>query len=156
AYERVGDVRGGERGAGSLGDLEGTVESYKKALRIREALVALHPHDAQARRDLASSHRKLGELLRRTAEENNGLEHLWKALTLCLDLTREQPANDDLQLELADTRTMLGRSMMGRNDFAGALEQLSAAVSTCEKLVASNPRDQRYRLALWASHSSFG
>ena len=155
AYERVGDVRGGES-SGSLGDLAGAVESYTKALRIREALVALNPEDAAARRDLARSHRKLGERLRATAEESNGLEHLRKALALCLDLTREQPANDDLQLELADTRTRLGEAMNSRNDFAGSHEQLRAALAICEKLVASNPRDQRYRHALWTSHAAFG
>ena len=155
AYERVGDVRGGAS-SGSLGDLAGAVESYTKALRIREALVALNPEDAAARRDLARSHRKLGERLRATAEESNGLEHLRKALALCLDLAREQPASDDLQLELADTRTRLGEAMNSRGDFAGSHEQLRAALAICEKLVASNPRDQRYRHALWTSHAAFG
>ena len=66
AYERVGDVRGGES-SGSLGDIAGAMESYTKALRIREALFAMNPNDAQARRDLASSHQKLGyRLLTRT------------------------------------------------------------------------------------------
>lgn len=156
AYERVGDVRGGVSGGGSLGDIAGAVESYTKAIRIREALVALNPDDPQARRDLASSHRKLGHRLFGTTEESNGVEHLRKALALCLDLTREQPANDDLQLELADSRTRLGQAMDRRGDFTGSLEQLRAALAICEKLVASNPRDQRYRRALWASHTSFG
>lgn len=157
AYERVGDVRGGVSGGGSLGDIAGAVESYTKALRIREALVALNPDDAQARRDLASSHRKLGFQLFGTAEEkSNGWEHLRKALALCLHLTREQPANDDLQLELADSHTKLGQAMNRRGDFAGSLEQLRAALAICEKVVASNSRDQRYRRALWASHASLG
>ena len=38
AYERVGDVRGQAYSA-NLGDLAGAMESYLKALRIREALV---------------------------------------------------------------------------------------------------------------------
>ena len=110
AYERVGDVRGGES-SGSLGDIAGAVESYTKALRIREALVAANPNDAQARRDLAGSHQKIGYRLLDTGEASTGVEHLQKALTLYLDLTREQPANDDLQLELADTRNQLGTAM---------------------------------------------
>jgi serine/threonine protein kinase/tetratricopeptide (TPR) repeat protein len=156
AYDRVGDVRGGVSGGGSLGDIAGAVESYTKALRIREALVALEPDDAQARRDLASSHGKLGGRLMGTAEESDGFEHLRKALALGLDLTREQPANDDLQLELANTRTRLGQALTSRNDFAGSLEQLRAALAICEKLAASNPQDQRYRRALGANHASIG
>jgi serine/threonine protein kinase/tetratricopeptide (TPR) repeat protein len=151
AYERVGDVRGGES-SGSLGDIAGAVESYTKALKIREALVAVNPDDAQARRDLATSHQKIGYRLLDTREASNGVEHLRKALTLYLDLTREQPANDDLQLELADTRNKLGSAMKQRNDLVAALEQHRAALTICEKLAASHPRDQRYRRVLWTSH----
>src|SRR5438270_3604225 len=43
AYERVGDVRGEVYGA-SIGDMTGALDSYQKALRIREALVAANPH----------------------------------------------------------------------------------------------------------------
>ena len=151
AYERVGDVRGGES-SGSLGDLAGARESYTKALTIREALVAVNPDDTQARRDLASSHQKIGYLLLETGEASIGVEHLRKALTLYLDLTREQPANDDLQLELVDTCNKLGHAMSERGDLVGALEQYRAALAICEKLAASHPRDQRYRRALWTSH----
>ena len=42
AYERVGDVRGGGS-SGNLGDIGGAVESYTKALRIREALHRSEP-----------------------------------------------------------------------------------------------------------------
>jgi tetratricopeptide (TPR) repeat protein len=155
AYERVGDVRGGEM-SGSLLDIAGALESYTKALRIREALVAANRGDAQARRDLASSHQKIGYRLLDTGEASNGFEHLRKALTLYLDLTREQPANDDLQLELANTRNKLGKAMMLRGDFSGELEQNRAALAICEKLAASNPRDQRYRRELWSSQDKIG
>jgi tetratricopeptide (TPR) repeat protein len=151
AYERVGDVRGGESN-GSLGDVAGAVASYRKALGIREALVALNPDDSQARRDLASSHQKIGYRLLDTAEASEGLEHLRKSLTLYLDLTREQPANDDLQFELAATCNQLGLAMSDHGDLAGALEQYRAAMAICEKLAANNPRDQRYRRRLSTSH----
>lgn len=151
AYERVGDVRGGEV-SGSLGDIPGARESYAKALNIREALVAMNPHDVQARRDCASSHQKIGYLLLETGEASIGLEHLRKAMAVYLELTREQPANDDLQLELVDTCNKLGQALRQRGDLAGALEQYRAALTIGETLVASHPRDQRYRRALWTSH----
>ncbi len=151
AYERVGDVRGGESN-GSLGDVAGAVESYRKALGIRESLVALNPGDSQARRDLASSHQKVGYRLLDTGEASRGLEHLQKAQALYLELTREQPANDDLQFELADTRNQLGKAMRQRGDLAAALEQHRAALVVCEKLVIGNPQNQKYRRALWTSH----
>jgi non-specific serine/threonine protein kinase/serine/threonine-protein kinase len=151
AYERVGDVRGGESN-GSLGDVAGAVESYTKAFGIREALLALNPGDTQARHDLASSHQKIGYRLLDTGEAGNGLEHLRRALTLYLGLTGEQPASDDLQLELAGTYNKLGAAMNQRGDSIGALQQYRAAMAICEKLAASHPRDQEYRRRLWTSH----
>lgn len=151
AYERVGDVRGGES-SGSLGDLAGAVESYTKAFAIREALVALNPDDAQARRDFASSHQKLGYRMLDTGEARQGLDHLREALALYLGLTREQPANSDLRLELADTYNRLGQAMRQGGDLVGPREQYHAALEICEKLAARNPSDQRYRRALWTCH----
>ncbi|HMJ07301.1 MAG TPA: protein kinase [Chthoniobacterales bacterium] len=150
AYERVGDVRGGDS-SGSLGDIAGAVESYAKALRIREALVVLAPDDARAWRDLATSHQKIGYRLLDTRETSNGVEHLRKAQTLYLNLTREQPGNDDLQLELADTLNKLGNAMDRRGDLVGALGQHRVALTICEKLAASHPRVQTYRRELWAT-----
>ena len=43
-----------------------------------------------------------------------------------------------------------------RDDFAGALEQFRAALAICEKLVASNPQDQKYRRELWTSQGKIG
>src|SRR5438067_5099870 len=54
AYERVGDVRGEAFGA-SLGDRAGATDSYRKALTIRETLVASAPRDVQNRRNLAAT-----------------------------------------------------------------------------------------------------
>jgi tetratricopeptide (TPR) repeat protein/predicted Ser/Thr protein kinase len=150
AYERVGDVRGG-KSSGSLGDIAGAIESYTKALAIREALVVLNA-DAQARRDLAVSHQKIGDRLVDTGKTSDGLEHLRKAQTLYLDLTREQPADDDIQLEFADTSSKLGNALKQHGDQVAALEQFRAAGQICERLAVKNPRDQRYRLALWTTH----
>ena len=52
AYERVGDVQGGNL-SGNLGDTQGALESYGKAVRILETLFAADSNDAQTRRDLA-------------------------------------------------------------------------------------------------------
>jgi non-specific serine/threonine protein kinase/serine/threonine-protein kinase len=133
----------------------GALESYAKALRMGEAQW-LRTLNAQARRDLAGSHQKIGYRLLDTGEASTGEDHLQKALTLYLDLTREQPANDNLQLELSQTRNQLGDAMEARNDLAGELEQNRAALAICEKLVASNPRDQRYRRELWSSQAKTG
>ena len=127
-------------------------ESYTRALGIREALLAQQPNNARARRELASSHQKIGYRLLDTAEMTSGLEHLQKAHALYHELTRELPTDGDLQFEFADTCNKLGHAMRQRGDLAGALEQYRAALAICEKLAANHPEDQRYRRALWTSH----
>lgn len=149
AYERVGDVRGGES-SGSLGDLTGAMQSYTKALQIREELLRSAGKDLQGRRDLANSHFKIGRL-QHTMDATSGSDHLQKALALYLDLAREEPANDDLQLEVADVRNELGRLFSNHSDFAGALDQHRNALAICEKLTAANPRNQRVLRGLYTS-----
>jgi tetratricopeptide (TPR) repeat protein len=152
AYERVGEVLGGSSG-GNLGDAPGAVAAQKKALRIREVLASANPRDPQARRDLASSYKKLGRLPD-PANPDGGEQHLRKARTLYAELAQEKPGDDELQLELADTCIVLSFTMDGRQDFAGALEQSRTALAICEKLVASNARDQRYRRKLAAADAA--
>jgi tetratricopeptide (TPR) repeat protein/tRNA A-37 threonylcarbamoyl transferase component Bud32 len=150
AYERVGDVRGGTA-SGNLGDLAGAAESYTKALKIREALVAASPANTQDRRDLANSYNKVGYQFVERGDEKSGLPYLQKALALRLDLTREEPGNNEFQLELARTRNRLGYALK-ETDPIGALAQHHAALAVCEKLAASYPRERKYRRAVWTAY----
>ncbi|PYK76407.1 MAG: hypothetical protein DME42_00180, partial [Verrucomicrobia bacterium] len=77
AYERVGDVRGEVYGA-SIGDMTGALDSYHKALRIREALVAANPRDVNNRRGLADSCMKIGTQLQDITDAARGLDYLRK------------------------------------------------------------------------------
>src|SRR5207248_11421279 len=79
AYERVGDVLG-QPFAASLGDTAGAMESYLKALRIREALVAGSPRNLQYRRDLAHNDAGISKQLIQTNEAARGTDYLRKAL----------------------------------------------------------------------------
>ena len=155
AYDRVGDVRGQAYSA-SLGDRAGAMESYRKALRIREALVAANPHDGQSRRELADNHRRVGWQLIDTSEASLGLNHLQTAVTLYLELTAQQPGNVDLREELAVAYNELGLALEDRGDLAGALGQHRRALALRDQLVAGNPGDQKYRRGLSVTDENIG
>jgi eukaryotic-like serine/threonine-protein kinase len=155
AYQKVGDVRGGEANA-NLGDISGAIDSYAKSLRIREAILALNPKDAQARRDLAASHGKIGYRLLATDKGDEGMDHLRKAKALYFDLTQEQPANQDFQVEYADACGRLGIAMSNRGDFAPALEQVRTSHAVYEKLSATDARNPNYRRWLWTAEENIG
>src|SRR5262249_47933381 len=100
AYERVGDVRGQAYSA-SLGDRAGALDSYSKALAIRESLVTRVPASVQDRRDLAASYEKIGNDLLDTNDAPRGLELLGKALTLYTALAKEHPDEPEFRSDLA-------------------------------------------------------
>jgi serine/threonine protein kinase len=83
AYERLGDVRG-QAFSASLGDIAGAMESYSKALRIREALVATSPQDVQSRRDLAGDYVRISNVLIQTNEAARGTDYLLRRWTSIL------------------------------------------------------------------------
>ncbi len=74
AYEKVGDVQGKTLRA-NLGNTSGAKESYRKALKIREALVIANPKDSSSRSDLADSYREFGRLLWTASDTAGGLEN---------------------------------------------------------------------------------
>lgn len=155
AYERVGDVRGQAYGA-NLGDRAGATESYGKALRIREALVAADAGDVQSRRDLAASHRKIGNQLLETSEAARGLEHLRKSLALSEKLVAEEPAKRDLRRDLADIYNDIGLALEDTGDMAGALEQQRKALPLREELEAADPADLKARRDLSVTYVNTG
>lgn len=62
AYQRVGDVLGFPFGA-NLGDQVGALQSYRKALAIRESLVVAVPTDVELQKDLVSTYIRIGQAL---------------------------------------------------------------------------------------------
>jgi tetratricopeptide (TPR) repeat protein/predicted Ser/Thr protein kinase len=155
AYERVGDVRGQAYSA-SLGDRAGAMESYLKALRIREALVAAVPGDVKNRRDLAVSYQKIGNQLLETSEANRGLDYLRKSLAIYSDLTAEQPTNPESRRELADVYNDVGSALEDWMDLSGALENHRKALSIREQLVAADPRTHKHRRDLSMTYVNIG
>ncbi len=153
AYERMGEVRGGDSG-GNLGDAGGALESHEKALRLRQKLFAANPSDALVRRGLARSHKNVAGFLVDVDNVIEGEEHLGQAQALYLKLAAENPADDDLQLELAETKLAFKQSRGARGDLAGSLAEARAAAAICANLVAKKPREQRYRAALATAEAS--
>jgi serine/threonine protein kinase len=155
AYERVGDVRGQAYSA-SLGDRAGAIDSYSKALHIRETLVAAAPRDVQNRRDLAASYKKMGNQLLDTSEAARGLEYLNKSLALCSDLVAEQPADLKIHHELAEMHDAIGSAQEGRGEIPGALEHYRKALPIYEDLLAVSPKDRTNRRSLSVTLANIG
>jgi eukaryotic-like serine/threonine-protein kinase len=147
AYDRVGNVLGRPYAA-NLGDTKGALESYQKALRIREALVASDARNLQARRELAESHRQIGwQLL-----DTSGHEHLRQAIAIYAQLALEHPDDVEIQTAVARSHNQLGTILEGLGDLSGALENERRALALLEKLLAASPGDTQLRRSLSITH----
>jgi tetratricopeptide (TPR) repeat protein/tRNA A-37 threonylcarbamoyl transferase component Bud32 len=156
AYDRVGDVSGEIYAAASLGDFAGARESYIKALRIREALVAAAPGDTQNRRDLAASYRKIGMQMLDSSEAARGMEYLRKGLAIYEQLVSNQPENLEIRQDLAAVYNALGLALEGDGNAAGALASHRQALAVREALVRADPDNQKLRRGLVITDINLG
>ena len=155
AYERVGDVRGEVYGA-SIGDMSGALDSYHKALRIREALVAANPHDVNNRRGLADSCMKIGTQLQDTTDAARGLDYLRKACAVYQQLATEQRDNSDIRDYLSRSHNELGMALQNWGNPAEALKNHREALRLRKELLAVDPRNDLYRRHLAITYWDIG
>jgi non-specific serine/threonine protein kinase/serine/threonine-protein kinase len=155
AYERVGDVRGQPYGV-SLGDSAGALQSYEKALVLREQLLASSPNDFQTKRELARSYRNVGNRLLQTDQANRGLENLKRALALLEEIATERPNEVEVRYDLARMYNDLGLALENWGDIAGALAHHRKALPIREEFQASDPQNPQRRYDLSVTYTNIG
>jgi tetratricopeptide (TPR) repeat protein/tRNA A-37 threonylcarbamoyl transferase component Bud32 len=156
AYDRVGDVRGENFSAANLGDFAGAMDSYVKALKIREALVAAAPGDSQNRRDLAASYHKIGVQLSETSEAARGMEYLRKEIAIHEQLAVDQPKDPEIRQDLAAAYNSFGLALESAGNPVGAEENHRKALALREALLAADPGDQKRRRSVVISDINLG
>jgi tRNA A-37 threonylcarbamoyl transferase component Bud32 len=107
AYARVADVQGNPAVA-NLGDAAGALDSQGKSLELFAALAQAHPENAQARRDLAVGHAKLGDLQRALGRPGEALVSYRKSRAVREALARARPNDAEGARELARSYARLG------------------------------------------------
>lgn len=147
AYEKVGDVQGRTLRA-NMGDTSGAKDSYRKALRIRETLVAVNPKDSSSRTDLADSYREFGRLLWTASDTAGGLENARKEVFLRKALTAENPTNMQARFSLGVSHADVGEMLLEQGVTTDAAESLGRALAVFEALLAAEPSNEKYRLAV--------
>jgi serine/threonine protein kinase/tetratricopeptide (TPR) repeat protein len=147
AYEKVGDVQGRTLRA-NMGDTSGAKDSYRKALRIRETLVAANPKDSSLRSDLADSYREFGRLLWTASDTAGGLENAKKNVVLREALTAENPSDMQARFNLGVSHADVGEILLEQGLTAGAAESFGRALAVFEALLADEPSNEKDRLAV--------
>lgn len=150
AYEKVGDVQGGLF-LPSLGDRAGALESYRKALAIREPLAAAAPQNPELGVELGKGYERIGQLMQFAGDLNGSVAVARKNVRSMEKLALVQPSSVPVRNALASAYTVLG-DVMGNNehpnlgDAKGAMDLFQKAQSIHEELVRENPEDRDERV----------
>ncbi len=99
AYEKIGDIQGNPYSA-NIGDTDGALTSYRKALQIRESFKpAAVTTDAQM--ELGRSHRALGDIMEQKGDIDQMVREYRRSLLIFSQLAESEPKNLAVQDELA-------------------------------------------------------
>ena len=155
AYEKVGDVQGGFRSS-NLGDVPGSIASYRKSLDIRQAVVSADPGNVAAARELITSHGKLSDALMATGDAAGSLDQLRQLLPIAERLSAADPNNMADRRNLALAYLDYGWKRADTANWKAGVEDCRKAASMLESLVAAMPGDQRTRRVLALAYERIG
>jgi eukaryotic-like serine/threonine-protein kinase len=148
AYDRVGDLLG-YSGAANLGDYAGALQSYEKALSIRETSAAAHPDDRRMQLDLLNDYFRLSFALQGTGDYTKAVNHVQKGIALARRIaeTHSEPEYRDF---LAGFYWQAGNISTQTGDYAHAVENYRQGASireTIAKDVNASPLVRRHLAA---------
>ncbi|MDY6945107.1 MAG: protein kinase [Pseudomonadota bacterium] len=136
AYQKFGDVQGDYLGA-NLGDTEGAVLSYRRALRLRQA-IAEQTGSMQDQVELLRSHIAVSELLSAQSELDEAIVHANAAVEIGDRLITLPGASDAERRQRAAAHMVMGTTV-NTIDLPRALESLQSARETFESLARKDP-----------------
>ncbi len=147
AYEKMGDVQGRADGP-HVGDTAGSLDSYRKALALREQL----PASPRTRKELAQTHFRLAGALRIAGDFRGGIEHDLKALAIREELFAADPDNRELLRLVTASHTSLGGSFYHVADRDNVLKHRAKAYELAQRLMtAGQPNGPDYRVFMLAA-----
>lgn len=160
AYERIGWVQGNPEGS-NLGEIAGALESFKKALSIREKIADPPSKDnLMDQISVAASDREMcGMNARYLGSVRTALEYCGKALSITERLRTQYPEQTSVTKELANDYEATGRvygensSIGNAGDSYAALENHRKALALVDELLQTSPQDMELRS--WRGRMSF-
>jgi len=155
AYEKVGDVQGGFRSS-NLGDIPGSIASYRKSLAIREAVVAADPANIAAQRALITSHGKLSDALTGVGDSAGSLDQLGRLLPIAERLSAADPNNSADRRNLAVAYLDYGWKSSNATNWKSGIDDCRRAVTMLESLSAAEPGDKRTGRVLALAYERVG
>jgi tRNA A-37 threonylcarbamoyl transferase component Bud32/tetratricopeptide (TPR) repeat protein len=153
AYERLGDIQGQPREANE-GDYDGALESYQRALALREASAKLEPHNNDTRRDILVNSGKLSDMRWDRGEAGRALSFSRQAITEGERLVAADGVNEVYRRLLAVSLGDYGYKLFKiRGDVTAALPYMRRSIASLQALAAGDPANWRIARTLSLTES---
>ena len=151
AYDRVGDVLGYPYGA-NLGDTPGALESYHKAVAIRESIARAAPDDLAVRREAAGTYFSIAQVLESNGNFAEALAALAKAQVIAQPIAAGS-TDPVLTDHFAGGYYLSAAIEVKTGDFADALENYKRAAAIRNAGLQANPGNFWLRSHLAADYA---
>ncbi len=138
AYEKVGDVQGNPFNP-NIGDVKGALESYEKALKIREKHLENEPENLTFQNELAQNYKVLGEIHYNGSDYEKGKIFIDKSLELREKILRQNPNDFEARSRLADIINSRGNIPFYEYDNKTAIAYYNRAKEIYEQLAKEKP-----------------
>ena len=154
AYLKIGDIQG-KPYRPNLGDTDGALESYRKAILILESLHTSDPANHEIQRDLGIAYSSIGSLqLTRKAEREEAIRHFQKSRVLLEPLVAAEPTNIQYRRMLAELYKLIGDAAITGPDEKMAMHQNS--LKLLEELLADDPTNTQVLTAVASGYQRIG
>lgn len=154
AYLKIGDIQG-KPYSPNLGNTEGAIESYQKAISILESLLNSFPEENKIQRDLALAYSSIGSVLEtRKGENREAIQYLEKSRDLLEALIIAEPENPQYRRMLANVFKFIGDATHDSHD--KKVEAYQKALNLSQELLALQPASVRDLTAAASCYQRIG
>ena len=140
AYQKVGDVQGSPARA-NMGNTAGALQSYAKALSIRQRLTDLDPSSTEAKRELANSYSSMSSVLNVSGDAAAAMSNAKKAVGVLEVLLAANPSNAQILHDMAVAYQYLGNAYVVTEDWQHVAECRRKTLAIYEGQLAVAPTD---------------
>jgi len=147
AYENVGDIQGALMQQ-NVGNTSGAMDSHRKALAIRKALVEADPENRSARHKLGVAYAAIGTLLGQENYFTGALKNDWDAMAIYQALSAENPSDLAGIRDRAHIYMQIAYHLSLKGDFAAAVDNHDKAMEMFKRLATAKPNDEAIQLEL--------
>jgi non-specific serine/threonine protein kinase/serine/threonine-protein kinase len=155
AYLKVGDVQGNPA-TGNLGDTEGALKSYNKALDILEALRTDGSAEAPDKRLLGVAYANIGNLHMAKGNLAGAIDFHQKAVTIDEALLAQNPDDLETARHLWHSYTRLAYAETQSGDLTAAIALFRKGQELGEKRLLADPANPDARHDMAVNYSSMG